>query len=117
MSLYRNINKRKKAGTSRSKKKSTISPKAYANMKAGFPKAKKGGTVKKAKGMNKGGTLKKVPAGNTGLKKLPKTEAEKRLERVSLCVALYRMSHILKYGLEENLQLIIKSIMVSFYMD
>ena len=38
MSLYRNINKRKKAGTSRSKKKSTISAKAYANMKAGFPK-------------------------------------------------------------------------------
>ena len=36
--LYANINKRKKAGTSRSKKKSTITPKAYANMKAGFPK-------------------------------------------------------------------------------
>ena len=41
MSLYENINKRKKAGTSRSKKKSTISAKAYANMKAGFPKKKK----------------------------------------------------------------------------
>ena len=41
MSLYRNINKRKKAGTSRSKKKSTVSAKAYANMKAGFPKSKK----------------------------------------------------------------------------
>ena len=41
MSLYRNINKRKKAGTSRSKKKRTISAKAYANMKAGFPKSKK----------------------------------------------------------------------------
>ena len=40
MSLYRNINKRKKAGTSRSKKNSTISAKAYANMKAGFPKKK-----------------------------------------------------------------------------
>ena len=38
MSLYENINKRKKAGTSRPKSKSTISPKAYANMKAGFPK-------------------------------------------------------------------------------
>ena len=38
---YYNINKRKKAGTSRSKKNSTISPKAYANMKAGFPKKKK----------------------------------------------------------------------------
>ena len=41
MSLYANINKRKKAGTSRSKKKSTITKKAYANMKAGFPKSKK----------------------------------------------------------------------------
>ena len=41
MSLYEHINKRKKAGTSRSKKKSTVSPKAYKNMKAGFPKKKK----------------------------------------------------------------------------
>ncbi len=41
MSLYANMNKRKKAGTSRSKKKSTITKKAYANMKAGFPKKKK----------------------------------------------------------------------------
>ena len=41
MSLYRNINKRKKAGTSRSKKNSTISAAAYKNMKAGFPKKKK----------------------------------------------------------------------------
>ena len=39
--LYANINAKKKAGTSRSKKKSTITPKAYANMKAGFPKKKK----------------------------------------------------------------------------
>ncbi len=49
MSLYRNINKRKKAGTSRSKKKSTISPKAYANMKAGFLKLKKAELLKKLK--------------------------------------------------------------------
>jgi len=53
MSLYRNINKRKKAGTSRSKSKSTISDKAYANMKAGFPKKKRkkayiGGKQKRA---------------------------------------------------------------------
>ncbi|MGB0790657.1 MAG: hypothetical protein ACPGRT_04165, partial [Flavobacteriaceae bacterium] len=40
-----NINRRKKAGTSRSKKKSTISAKAYKAMKAGFPKKKK--TTKK----------------------------------------------------------------------
>ena len=36
--LYANINKRKKLGISRPKSKSTISKKAYANMKAGFPK-------------------------------------------------------------------------------
>tara|TARA_R100000951_G_scaffold23422_1_gene19605 strand:- start:13582 stop:13722 length:141 start_codon:yes stop_codon:yes gene_type:complete len=36
--LYYNINKRKKAGTSRSKSKSTISAKNYDNMKKGFPK-------------------------------------------------------------------------------
>ena len=41
MSLYENINKRKKAGTSRSKKNSTISKKAYADMQAGFPNSKK----------------------------------------------------------------------------
>ena len=39
--LYYNINKRKKAGTSRSKKDSTISPEAYKNMQAGFPKKRK----------------------------------------------------------------------------
>jgi len=39
--LYANINARKKAGTSRSKADSTISPKAYANMVSGFKKKKK----------------------------------------------------------------------------
>lgn len=39
--LYANINRRKKLGISRSKSNSTISDKAYANMKAGFPKKKK----------------------------------------------------------------------------
>ncbi len=39
--LYYYINKRKKAGTSRPKSKSTISDEAYANMEAGFPKSKK----------------------------------------------------------------------------
>jgi hypothetical protein len=38
--LYANINRRRAAGTSRSKKDSTISDKAYAAMKAGFPKKK-----------------------------------------------------------------------------
>jgi hypothetical protein len=39
--LYANINARKKKGISRSKKKSTVSKEAYANMKKGFPKSKK----------------------------------------------------------------------------
>jgi len=47
--LYANINAKKKAGTSNPKSKSTISPEAYANMQAGFPKKKKkamyGGTM------------------------------------------------------------------------
>jgi len=47
MSLYKNINKRKKAGTSRSKKKSTISPKAYKEMQKGFPNSKKNKRKKK----------------------------------------------------------------------
>jgi hypothetical protein len=41
MSLVKNINKRKKAGTSRSKKNSTVSPKAYKAMQQGWPKSKK----------------------------------------------------------------------------
>ena len=62
--LYANINKRKKAGTSRSRSKSTISPEAYANMKAGFPKSKKktamGGGImmKKKTKMKTGNTVK-----------------------------------------------------------
>ena len=48
MSLLKNMNARKKAGTSRSKDKSTISDKTYKDLKAG--KMNKGGTaVKKAK--------------------------------------------------------------------
>jgi len=38
MSLYKNMNRRKKLGISRSKKKSTITKKAYDNMKKGFRK-------------------------------------------------------------------------------
>lgn len=48
MSLLDNMNARKKAGTSRSKAKSTVSDKTYKELKAG--KMNKGGTaVKKAK--------------------------------------------------------------------
>jgi hypothetical protein len=44
-SLVANINRRKKAGKSRSKKDSTVSPQAYDQMKKGWPKGKR----KKAK--------------------------------------------------------------------
>jgi len=36
--LYANMNSKRKAGTSNPKSKSTVTPKAYANMKKGFPK-------------------------------------------------------------------------------
>tara|TARA_R110002012_G_scaffold94030_2_gene227879 strand:+ start:300 stop:815 length:516 start_codon:yes stop_codon:yes gene_type:complete len=51
--LYANMNKRKRAGTSRSKSDTTISKKNYDNMKKGFPKAKHGGKVKELKKISK----------------------------------------------------------------
>lgn len=39
--LYANINRRRRLGISRPKSKSTISPKAYADMKSGFKKSKR----------------------------------------------------------------------------
>ena len=42
MSLYENINKRRRAGTSRPKSKSTVEPKTWSKMKA-----KKGGFAAK----------------------------------------------------------------------
>ena len=49
MSLYRNINRRKRKCISRPKSKSTISAKAYRNMKAGFPNSKKNKAKRKRK--------------------------------------------------------------------
>lgn len=46
MSLYENINRRKRNKTSRTKKNTTISDKAYRNMKAGFPNSKKNKNMK-----------------------------------------------------------------------
>lgn len=46
-SLVGNINKRKRAGKSRSKKRSTVSKEAYRDMKKGWPKTK--GRAKKAR--------------------------------------------------------------------
>ena len=58
MSLYENINKRRKAGISRPKSKSKIPPKAYANMKAGFPNSKK--NIAKRKKRAKKAQIKKI---------------------------------------------------------
>tara|TARA_B100002019_G_scaffold293386_1_gene320642 strand:+ start:626 stop:784 length:159 start_codon:yes stop_codon:yes gene_type:complete len=49
MSLYENINRRKRLNKSRSKKKSTISAKAYKDMQAGFPNSKKNKAKRKRK--------------------------------------------------------------------
>lgn len=59
-SLVANINKRK-AGKSRSKKKSTISDEAYSEMEKGWPKSKRKKTAKKkaAKKKTKKKTMKK----------------------------------------------------------
>ena len=46
--LYANINARRKAGKSRPKSKSTISKKAYKNMRKGFPKWEKQNHRKKS---------------------------------------------------------------------
>jgi len=53
MSLVENINKRKKAGTSRSKKDSTVSPEAYAEMKAGYRDGGMAGQMSKQMGISK----------------------------------------------------------------
>tara|TARA_R110000851_G_scaffold82028_1_gene179975 strand:+ start:289 stop:507 length:219 start_codon:yes stop_codon:yes gene_type:complete len=47
MSLVKHMNARKKAGTSRSKKNSSVSPKAFKDMKAGWPNSKKNKAKKK----------------------------------------------------------------------
>ena len=64
MSLYANINKRKKAGTSRSKSDSTITKKNYDNMKKDFKE--KGGMMK----YQTGGKKSKIKIG--GITVLPK---------------------------------------------
>ena len=51
--LYANINRRKRLGISRPKSKSTISAKAYRNMKAGFPNSKKNKAKRKRKARRK----------------------------------------------------------------
>ncbi len=56
-SLVANINRRKKAGTSRPKKKSTVSKKSYSDMKEGWPQKK---TAKKTAKKKTAGTRKRA---------------------------------------------------------
>ena len=58
MSLYENINRRKKLGISRPKSKSTISDKQYSLMRQGFPKKKKRKMLKEHKNPKGGLTAK-----------------------------------------------------------
>lgn len=48
-SLVENINRRKRAGKSRPKSRSTISKRAYRDMEAGWPKRKRAKKSKRAK--------------------------------------------------------------------
>jgi hypothetical protein len=72
-SLVANINRRKKAGTSRPKSRSSVSKKAYGDMKKGWPAKKKGAGKKTA--------AKKTAAKKTGARK--KTAAKKGARKKS----------------------------------
>jgi len=68
--LWANINRRKKLGISRPKSETTISKKAYANMKAGFPKKKaKGGMAMDESMAHEGKESKAMEAKETRLEK------------------------------------------------
>ncbi|NDB56064.1 hypothetical protein EB169_09580 [archaeon] len=68
--LWANINRRKRLGISRPKSQSTISAKAYANMKAGFPKKKaKGGMAMDESMAHEGRESKSMEARETRLEK------------------------------------------------
>lgn len=58
-SLVDNINRRKKAGTSRPKSRSTVSREAYEEMEKGWPKKKKKTGAKKKSGAKKKARAKK----------------------------------------------------------
>ncbi len=71
-SLVANINRRKKAGTSRPKSRSTVSKKAYGDMKEGWPTKKKAAgkkTAAKKTAAKKTGARKKTAAKKTGARK------------------------------------------------
>jgi hypothetical protein len=67
-SLVNNINRRKRAGKSRSKSSSTVSKDSYQEMQKGWPHSGKKKAAKK-KGSKKKGTKKKSTKKKTGTRK------------------------------------------------
>ena len=63
-SLVENINLRKKAGKSRPKSRSTVSPSAYQDMQQGWPRKKRGTPAKKPAPKRKPSVRKKAPRAN-----------------------------------------------------
>lgn len=69
-SLVDNINKRKKAGKSRPKSRSTVSSESYDQMEKGWPETSaKKKTAKKKAGAKKAGAKKKTAKKKAGAKK------------------------------------------------
>lgn len=75
-SLVANINRRKKAGTSRSKSRSTVSKKAYGDMQEGWPTKKKA-TGKKSAARKKTAAKKGAPKKTAAKKGVRKKSTRK----------------------------------------
>lgn len=60
-SLVENINRRKKAGKSRPRSRSTVAPSAYEDMQQGWPRKKRGAPAKKPAPKRKSPVRKKAP--------------------------------------------------------
>jgi hypothetical protein len=72
-SLVGNINKRKRAGKSRPKSRSTVSKDAYGEMKKGWPKS-----AKKKRAKKKSGAKKKTAKKTTAKRKTTKKKSAKK---------------------------------------
>ena len=59
-SLVGNINRKKRAGTSRPKSRSSVSPEAYAEMQAGWPRKKRKAKKKRSAARKRAGKAKKA---------------------------------------------------------
>ena len=87
MSLYENINRRRKLGISRSKADSTISKSSYNNMEKGFPKKAATGKIMK-KEFGKGGRIIKAKIGISAIQEIKKPTLIEKAGKAT--AALYR---------------------------